>query len=66
MQESETAKFNLIVINNHFNTKISLLEYGGYSEDTEGLDTFYWQLRKLIQKSDEGLDDLLDQLDRID
>jgi len=58
-----TISFELF---NHFNTKIGILEYGGYSEDTEGLDTFYGQLRKLIQKSDEGLDDLLDQLDRID
>lgn len=51
---------------NHLNTKIGILEYGGYSEDIEGLDTFYGQLRKLIQTSEDGLDDLLDQLDRID
>ncbi len=58
-----TISFELF---NHFNTKIGLLEYGGYSPDTEGLDTFYEQVRKLILKTDDGLDDLLDQLNQID
>lgn len=58
-----TISFELF---NHLNTKIGMLEYGGYSQDTEGLDSFYMQVRKLIMKSDAGLDDLLDQLDRID
>lgn len=58
-----TISFELF---NHLNTKIGLLEYGGYSPDTEGLDTFYEQVRKLILKTDDGLDNLLDQLDRMD
>ncbi len=58
-----TISFELF---NHLNTKIGMLEYGGYSEDTEGLDAFYEQVRKLILKSDDGLDDLLDQLEQLD
>ncbi len=58
-----TISFELF---NHLNTKIGLLEYGGYSPDTDGLDTFYDQVRKLILKTDDGLDDLLDQLNQID
>ena len=58
-----TISFELF---NHLNAKIGLLEYGGYSPDIEGLDSFYMQVRKLIKKTEDGLDDLLDQLDRID
>ena len=50
---------------NHLNEKIGLLEYGGYSVDTEGLDIFYEQIRKNVQTTDDGLDDLLNQLDSI-
>ena len=58
-----TISFELF---NHLNMKIGLLEYGGYSENTEGLDIFYEQVMKLIHKGDDSLDDLLDQLDQID
>jgi hypothetical protein len=58
-----TISFELF---NQLNTKIGLLEYGGYSPDIEGLDSFYMQIKKLIKKTDDGLDDLLDELDRIE
>jgi len=57
-----TISFELF---NHLNIKIGLLEYGGYSPDTESLDTFYEQVRKKVLNNDDGLDDLLDQLDQI-
>ena len=57
-----TVSFELF---NHLNTKIGLLEYGGYSVNTEGLDTFYELVRKKVFNIDDGLDDLLSQLDRI-
>jgi hypothetical protein len=58
-----TVSFDLF---NNLNTKIGVLEYGGYSPDVEGLDFFYLFVKKLITKTDDGLDDLLDQLDKID
>jgi hypothetical protein len=58
-----TVSFDLF---NNLNTKIGVLEYGGYSPDVEGLDSFYLFVKKLITKTDDGLDDLLDQLDKID
>jgi len=51
---------------NHLNEKIGMLEYGGYSVDTEGLDIFYEQIRENVQTTDDGLDDLLNQLDSIE
>lgn len=50
---------------NHLNTKIGFLEFGGYTPDTEGLDTFYEQVRKKVLNNDDGLDDLIGQLDNI-
>ena len=50
---------------NHLNEKIGMLEHGGYSVDTKGLDIFYEQIRKNVQTTDDGLDDLLNQLDSI-
>ncbi|SDM48712.1 hypothetical protein SAMN05421813_11374 [Daejeonella rubra] len=58
-----TISFELF---NHLYEKIGMLEYGGYSTDTEGLDVFYEQIRRNVQSTDDGLDDLLDQLDSID
>jgi len=58
-----TVSFELF---NNLNTKIGILEYGGYSPDIEGLDSFYMYVRKLIAKTEDGLDDLLDQLDQLD
>ena len=58
-----TVSFELF---NHQNVKIGALEHGGYSENTVGLDTFYEQVRRTVLKLDDGLDDLLNQLDRID
>jgi len=58
-----TVSFELF---NNLNTKIGILEYGGYSPDVEGLDSFYLFVRKLISKAEDGLDDLLDQLEQID
>jgi hypothetical protein len=58
-----TVSFELF---NNLNTKIGIIEYGGYSPDVEGLDSFYLFVRKLITKTEDGLDDLLDQLDKID
>ena len=58
-----TISFELF---NHQNLKIGMLEHGGYSENTEGLDTFYEYVRKQVLKIDDGLDDLLNQLDQID
>lgn len=46
--------------------KIGSLEHGGYSDNTEGLDVFYEQVRKAVLKIDDGLDDLLSHLDQID
>jgi hypothetical protein len=51
---------------NHLNEKIGILEHGGYSVDTESLDVFYEQIRKNVQSTDDGLDDLINQLDRIE
>ncbi len=50
---------------NHQNEKIGMLEHGGYSHNTHGLDIFYEQVRKKVLKIDDGLDDLLDQLEQI-
>jgi len=58
-----TISFELF---NHLYEKIGLLEHGGYSADTEGLDVFYKQIRSTVQTNDDGLDDLLEQLDNID
>jgi hypothetical protein len=58
-----TVSFELF---NHHNVKIGALEYGGYAENTEGLDTFYEQVRKAVLKIDDGLDDLLNQLGQIE
>lgn len=58
-----TISFELF---NNLNTKIGLLEFGGYSPDIDGLDSFYNQVRNLTIKNDDGLDDLLDQLEQID
>jgi hypothetical protein len=58
-----TISFELF---NHLYEKIGTLEHGGYSPSTEGLDIFYEQIRKAIQTNDDGLDDLLEQLDNID
>lgn len=58
-----TISFELF---NHLYEKIGTLEHGGYSPNTEGLDIFYEQIRKAIQTNDDGLDDLLEQLDNID
>jgi hypothetical protein len=58
-----TVSFELF---NNLNTKIGVLEYGGYSPDVEGLDSFYMYVRKLVTKNEDGLDDLLDQLEQID
>ena len=51
---------------NHQNEKIGQLEQGGYFDNTDGLDTFYELVRKKVLKIDDGLDDLLDQLGRLD
>jgi hypothetical protein len=51
---------------NHLYEKIGMLEHGGYSVDTEGLDVFYEQIRRNVQSTDDGLDDLLNQLNSID
>lgn len=51
---------------NHQNEKIGMLEHGGYSPNTEGLDAFYEQVRERVLKIDDGLDDLLNHLDQID
>ncbi len=58
-----TVSFELF---NHHNEKIGLLEQGGYFDNTEGLDAFYEQVRKKVLKIDDGLDDLLNHLERID
>ena len=58
-----TVTFELF---NHLNNKIGFLEHGGYSANTEGLDTFYELVRKKVLKIDDGLDDLLDQLGHLD
>jgi hypothetical protein len=58
-----TISFQLF---NSQNIEIGSLEFGGYSPDTEGLDTFYEQIRKKVLNIDDGLDDLLDSLDKID
>lgn len=58
-----TVSFELF---NNLYTKIGILEYGGYSPDVEGLDSFYLFVRKLITKTEDSLDDLLDHLDKID
>jgi hypothetical protein len=58
-----TISFELF---NHLYEKIGTLEHGGYSPNTKGLDIFYEQIRKAIQTNDDGLDDLLEQLDNID
>ncbi len=50
---------------NHHNSRIGLLEHGGYSDNTEGLDVFYEYVRKRILKIDDGLDDLLNHLTNI-
>lgn len=57
-----TISFELF---NNLNVKIGLLEFGGYTPDTEGLDSFYVQVRNLILKNEDGLDDLLNQLDQL-
>ncbi len=51
---------------NHHNIRIGSLEQGGYFDNTEGLDAFYEQVRKNVLQIDDGLDDLLNQLDKID
>jgi len=58
-----TVSFELF---NNLYTKIGILEHGGYSPDVEGLDSFYLFVKKLITKAEDGLDDLLDQLNEID
>jgi hypothetical protein len=58
-----TISFELF---NHQNAKIGMLEHGGYSDSTEGLDAFYDTVRKKVLKIDDGLDDLLNHLEQID
>ncbi len=58
-----TVSFELF---NHNNIKIGSLEQGGYFDNTAGLDTFYDLIRKNVLKIDDGLDDLLNQLDKMD
>lgn len=58
-----TVSFELF---NHHNEKIGMLEQGGYFDNTDGLEAFYEHVRKKVLKIDDGLDDLLDQLERID
>lgn len=58
-----TISFELF---NHQNEGIGSLEFGGYSPDTKGLDTFYEHVRKKVLNIDDGLDDLLQQLDQLD
>lgn len=58
-----TVSFELF---NHHNEKIGLLEQGGYFDNTEGLDAFYEYVRKKVLKIDDGLDDLLNHLERLD
>ena len=50
---------------NHQNIELGSLEFGGYSPDTEGLDIFYEEVRKKVLNVDDGLDDLLRNLDQI-
>jgi hypothetical protein len=63
---SKSAGVISLELFNHLNEKIGMLEHGGYSVDTEGLDIFYEQIRKNVQSTDDGLDDLMNQLDSID
>lgn len=58
-----TVSFELF---NHHNEKIGMLEEGGYFDNIQGLDAFYQQVRKQVLKIDDGLDDLLDHLDKIE
>ena len=51
---------------NHHNIKIGSLEHGGYFDSAEGLDIFYEEIRKRVLKIDDGLDDLLNRLDKMD
>ena len=50
---------------NHQLVELGSLEFGGYSPDIEGLDTFYEEVRKKVLNVDDGLDDLLQNLDQI-
>lgn len=58
-----TVSFELF---NHHNEKIGQLEQGGYFDNTDGLDAFYALVRKKVLKIDDGLDDLLSHLERLD
>ncbi len=58
-----TISFELF---NHHNEKIGMLEQGGYFDNSEGMDTFYEAVRKKVLKIDDGLDDLLNQLDQVE
>lgn len=58
-----TVSFELF---NHHNEKIGMLEQGGYFDNSEGMDTFYEAVRKKVLKIDDGLDDLLNQLDEVE
>jgi len=58
-----TVSFELF---NHHNEKIGLLEQGGYSDNTQGLDAFYETVRKKVLKIDDGLDDLMNHLEQLD
>ncbi len=58
-----TISFELF---NSQNNMIGSLEFGGYSPNTPGLDLFYEQVRKKVLNIDDGLDDLLRNLDQID
>lgn len=46
--------------------KIGLLEQGGYSQNTPGLDDFYDTVRKRVLKIDDDLDELLSRLEGLD
>ena len=58
-----TVSFELF---NHLNEKIGMLEQGGYFDNSEGIDTFYEEVRKKVLKIDDGLDDLLNRLDQVE